>query len=340
MQAAVLTNFGQALSLQDMPVPVPGEDEVLLKVECCGVCHSDLHIIDGDLPGFRVGTKPMLIPGHEVIGRVVQCGPGVSHLHIGDRVGVAWKYSACGKCEQCQEGYENLCAQGGVTGMTVDGGYAQFMKARASHALLIPESLRSDEAAPLLCAGVTSYRALKNAGTGAGQRVAVFGVGGLGHLAVQIARAMGAEVLALDIGEDKLALARQLGAVQAFDAANPESLKAIRRLGGVHVAIVTSAARAAYDAALKCLRPTGTLSVVGLPHEPLQVPALALVGGETRIVGSAVGTREDIREVLALAAKGQVKCHIHTRPLAQANAVLDEMRRGAIQGRIVLDLQA
>jgi propanol-preferring alcohol dehydrogenase len=337
MRAAVLTAFGERLSLQDVPTPEPGDDDVLLRVQCCGVCHSDLHIVDGDLPRFRAGTKPSLIPGHEVVGQVIQRGANVTHLEVGDRVGVAWRYSACGQCEQCREGYENLCATGGVTGMTVDGGYAQVMKARASHALRIPGSLRSDEAAPLFCAGVTSYRALKNAGVGPGQRVAVFGVGGLGHLAVQIARAMGAEVVALDVSENKLALARELGATQALNAANADDIKALRQRGGVHVALVTSAARAAYDTALQCLRPTGTLSVVGLPAEPLQVPALGLVAGETRIVGSAVGTRDDIRAVLEMAANGRLRCHVDTRPLAQVNEVLDEMRRGTIKARVVLE---
>lgn len=340
MRAAVMAGYGEALNLEEVPMPEPGDDEVLLRVDVCGVCHSDLHIVEGDLPRFRAGTKPRLIPGHEVVGRVVRCGAAVTHLAVGQRVGVAWRYGACGQCELCREGYENLCPQGGVTGMTVDGGYAQFMRARASHALPIPDSLRSDEAAPLFCAGVTSYRALKNAGVRPGQRVAVFGVGGLGHLAVQIARAMGAEVIALDIGQDKLALALELGAAQALDASDPGALKALRQRGGVHVAVVTSAARAAYDAALQCLRPTGTLSVVGLPPDPLQIPALAVVGGEIRIVGSAVGTRDDIRAVLDLAAQGQVRCRIETRPLSQVNEVFDAMRRGGIQGRVVLDPNA
>jgi propanol-preferring alcohol dehydrogenase len=336
MQAAVLPGFGQPLEITELPMPEAAAGEVLIQVEACGVCHSDVHIVDGDLPRFRAGTKPRLIPGHEVIGRVVRLGAGVHEHALGDRVGVAWQSSSCGECEMCREGNENLCSKGGVTGMTVDGGYAQFMMARANHALPIPAGLTSEEAAPLFCAGVTSYRALKNAGVGPGQRVAVFGVGGLGHLAVQIARAMGAEIWALDVSASKLALARELGATKTFDAGDPEALKAVRKLGGVHVAIVTSAARAAYDAALQCLRPTGTMSVVGLPSEPLQIPALALVASEARIMGSAVGTRDDIRAVLDLAARGLVRCRVQARPLAEVNAVLDEMRRGEIQGRVVL----
>jgi len=336
MRAAVMTDFGQPLSLQDMPLPEPGEGDVLLKVISSGVCHSDLHIIDGDLPRFRAGTKPHLIPGHEVVGIVERVGPGVTNLAIGDRAGVAWCYSSCGECEQCREGLENMCRRGGVTGLTHDGGYAQYIRARASHAIKVPDALSSDEAAPLFCAGVTSYRALKNAGAGPGTRVAVFGVGGLGHLAVQIAKAMGATIIAMDVTPEKLKLGLELGAAHAFDASTEEGVKAVKKLGGAHIAVVTSAARSAYDTALQCLRPAGTLSVVGLPAQPLQIAALALVACETRIIGSAVGTRADIRAVLDMAAKAQIRCHVQARPLDEVNAVLDEMRRGEIAARVVL----
>ena len=336
MKAAILADFGQPLRIEEVPQPVPEADEVLIQVEVCGVCHSDLHIVHGDLPGFRAGTKPRLIPGHEVVGRVVGKGAAVQHLALGDRVGVAWLHSACGVCEQCREGLENLCRKGVVTGLMVDGGYAEFMRAKASHALRVPDALSSAQAAPLFCAGVTVYRALKNAQAAAGQRIAIFGIGGLGHLAVQIARAMGAEVVALDVAEDKLALARELGAVAAFNVTDPDALKSVRQLGGVHVAVVTSAAKPAYDMALKCLRPAGTLAVVGLPAEALSWPALALVGSEVRIVSAAVGTRNDLRAVLALAQAGQVVCRIEEAPLASVNEVLDRMGRGAISGRMVL----
>jgi len=338
MQAAVLAEFGKPLLLQAVAVPDPLAEEVLIEVAACGVCHSDLHIADGDLSGFRAVTKERVIPGHEVVGRVVRCGASVTNLRVGDRIGVPWLYRACGSCEQCREGNENLCRQGAaVTGMTVDGGYAQFMCAHADYVVRIPDALRDEEAAPLLCAGVTSYRALRKANVAAGQRVAVFGVGGLGHLAVQLARAMGAEVFALDLAEEKLALARELGASHTWNAADPEALKSLRKRGGVHAAVVTSAANAAYEAALKTLRPNGTLCVVGLPAEPLKFQALALVGAEAHIVGSAVGTREDLRAVLDLAAKGLVRCRVEVSPLSKVNEVLDAMRRGAIQGRVVLD---
>ena len=338
MKAAILENFGAPLKIEDVARPIPGDDDVLIRVEACGVCHSDLHIVEGDLPGFRAGTKKRLIPGHEVVGRVVERGPAVEHLAVGDRVGVAWLHASCGVCEQCREGLENLCRKGVVTGMMVDGGYAEFMCAKASHALVIPDALTSEEAAPLFCAGVTVYRALKNAGTAPGQRVAVFGVGGLGHLAVQIAHAFGAEVIALDVNDDKLALATELRAAKALNVTDPEAIKTIRKLGGVHVAVVTSAAKAAYDAALKCLRPAGTLAVVGLPSESLAFSALALVSGETRIIGSAVGTRADMRAVLALAAAGKLRCRTESEPLARINEVFERMRSGAINGRVVLSL--
>ena len=336
MRAAILPDFGQPLRIEDVPTPVAEADEVLMQVEVCGVCHSDLHIARGDLAGFRAATKARLIPGHEVIGRVVSTGSAVTDLAVGDRVGVAWLHSACGVCEQCREGLENLCRKGVVTGMMVDGGYAEFMRAKASHALKIPEALDSAEAAPLFCAGVTVYRALRNAGVRQGQRVAVFGIGGLGHLALQIVRAFGADVIGLDVSADKLALARDLGASATFDVTDPDTVKSVRKLGGVHVAVVTSAAKAAYDMAVRCLRPAGTLAVVGLPADPLAFQALALVGSEVRIVSAAVGTRDDLRATLDLAVAGKLRCRVEQVPLDRVNDVFARMERGAINGRMVL----
>jgi propanol-preferring alcohol dehydrogenase len=341
MKAAVLHKFGMPLVIEDVPVPEPQPEEVLVAVHACGVCHSDLHIVDGDLPGFRTATRERLIPGHEAVGRVARCGAAVRSLQVGDRVGVPWLYRACGQCEQCREGNENLCRDGAaVTGMTVDGGFAQYMCAHAEYAVRIPDELSDEQAAPLLCAGVTSYRALRKARLAPGQRVAVFGIGGLGHLAVQLARAMGAEVWALDLTPDKLAFARELGAHHTVDAGDPDAAKQLRRLGGMHAAVVTSAAPAAYAAALKVLRPNGTLCVIGLPVEPLQFQALTLVTLEAHIVGSAVGTREDLRAVLAMAARGELRCQVQLSPLEQVNEALGRMRRGAIQGRIVVTPQA
>jgi propanol-preferring alcohol dehydrogenase len=336
MKAAVLKEFGAPLALEELPDPEPADDEVLIQLEACGVCHSDLHIIDGDLPAFRAAAKQRLVPGHEAVGRIVAKGNAVSNLEIGRRVGVAWMYQSCGACEQCREGNENLCRKTVITGLMVDGGYAEFMKAKAAYAIPVPDALSAQDAAPLFCAGVTVYRALRNAGTAAGQRVAVFGVGGLGHLAVQIARAMGAEVIGVDVSREKLELATELGAARTVDANDREGLKALAKSGGVHVAMVTSAAKAAFDAAMVVLRPTGTLAVVGLPPEPLTFAALALVGREIRVIGSSVGTRDDLRAVLDLAAAGKLHCHTESQPLDQVNQVLDRMRAGGIYGRVVL----
>ncbi len=340
MKAAILHGFGQTLSLEEVAIPSPKPDEVLIEVEACGVCHSDLHIADGDQPALKAVTKPLLIPGHEVVGRIVKIGAAVTDLKVGDRVGVAWLHASCGVCEQCLEGLENLCRKSVITGVMVDGGYAEFMCAKASHAIPIPSVLSSVEAAPLFCAGVTVYRALKNAKVTAGQRVAVVGVGGLGHLAIQVAHAFGAEVIALDVDESKLELARSLGVSMALNVTDPQTVKTIRKAGGAHVAVVTSAAKAAYDSALKYLRPAGTLSVVGLPAEALTFSALALVGAETKVVGSSVGTREDLRAVLQLAAAGKLRCHTEEQPLDQINQVFERMRHGQISGRVVLTCQS
>ncbi|HYL11207.1 MAG TPA: zinc-dependent alcohol dehydrogenase [Candidatus Acidoferrales bacterium] len=339
MKAAVLHEFKKPLVMEEVPRPKPGSDEVLIEVEACGVCHSDLHVADGDWSQLAGIIKKPLIMGHEIAGRVVEKGAGVRDLQVGDRVGVPWVHWTCGECEFCREGNENLCVRQKITGVTEDGGYAEFVKAPASHALKIPDGLSSVEAAPLFCAGVTVYRALKQAKVTRGQRLAVFGVGGLGHLAVQIGRELGAEVTAIDIAEDKLALAKSLGASKTLNAAQTDVVKELRGSGGVHVALVTSAAKTAYDMAFYCIRPTGTLLVVGLPADNISFPPILMAGGEVRIQASAVGTRQDLREVLNMAAKGKVRCRVAARPLAQANEVLEQLRRGQISGRVVLTLR-
>jgi len=336
MKAAVLHEFKKPLAIEEVPRPEPAADEVLIEVEACGVCHSDLHVADGDWTQLAGIVKKPLILGHEIAGRVLEKGGEVRDLRIGDRVGVPWVHWTCGRCEFCREGNENLCVKQRITGVTVDGGYAEFVKAPASHALKIPDGLSSVEAAPLFCAGVTVYRALKKPTISAGQRLAVFGVGGLGHLAVQIGRGLGAEVTAIDISDEKLALAKTLGASTVLNAASTDVIKELRGRGGVHVALVTSAAKAAYSMAFYCVRPTGTLLAVGLPAADICFPPILMAASEVGIQASAVGTRQDLREMLAMAAAGKVRCQVATRPLAQANEVLEELRRGQICGRIVL----
>jgi len=281
-------------------------------------------------------VKKPLILGHEIAGRVVERGAAVRDLEVGDRVGVAWLHWSCGECEFCREGNENLCTKQKITGVTVDGGYAEFVKAPASHAVKIPEGLSSEQAAPLFCAGVTVYRALKQAKIAAGQRLAVVGIGGLGHLAVQIGREMAAQVTAIDIAEEKLELAKECGATDTANSAAKDAAKELRARGGFHAVIVTSAAKAAYELAFGCLRPTGSLLVVGLPAESICFPPIQMAAREVRIRATAVGTRQDLREVLAMAAAGKVRCRIAARPLEEAEEVLSELRRGQVSARVVL----
>jgi propanol-preferring alcohol dehydrogenase len=335
MKAAVLREFKKPLLLEEFERPTPGPGEVLIEVEACGVCHSDLHVADGDWGQFASIVKKPLILGHEIAGRVIEKGPQVRDFEISDRVGVAWIHWTCGQCEFCLGGCENLCPRQKITGVTVDGGYAEFVKAPASHAVKIPDVLSPIEAAPLFCAGVTVYRALKRARILRGQTLAVIGVGGLGHVAVQIGREMGAEVTAIDISEEKLALARSFGAA-TLNAGAADIGKQLRSTGGFHAVLVTSAARAAYDLAFDSLRPAGILLAVGLPAENICFPPILMAAREVRIHATAVGTRQDLREVLAMAAAGKIRCRIATHPLADVNAVLNQLRRGEISGRAVL----
>src|SRR6202045_1642796 len=336
MKAAVLREFKKPLAIEEVSLDQPGADEILIRIDACGVCHSDVHVADGDWPQFAKIVKAPLIPGHEIAGVVVEKGAEVEDLKIGDRVGVPWIYWTCGECELCREGNENLCRRQKITGVTVDGGYAEFVKAPASHALRIPDNLSSVQAAPLFCAGVTVYRALKHSGILPGQLLAVFGIGGLGHLAVQFGQALGAEVIAIDISEEKLALARSLGASATINVSTNNVIKELRNRGGAHVALVTSAARASYETAFHCVRPTGTLMVVGLPADPICFPAILMAAGEIRIQASTVGTRQDLREGLAMAAAGTGRCQVVSRPLAEVNEALDQLRLGQVSGRLVL----
>ena len=338
MKAAVLHAFAEPLSIEEIPTPSPGVGEVLIKVVACGVCHSDLHLAGGEWDMLRPITKLPLVLGHEVAGTIAALDEGVNGFAVGDRVGVPWLHYTCGECEFCRAGRETLCSKQQVTGCTVDGGFAEFLTAKASHTAKLLDSLSFEQAAPLLCAGLTVHNAIKTAGVQAGQKIAIFGIGGLGHLAVQLAKACGAEVIAVDVADDKLALARECGADAVVNAAAAQAYKEIKKAtgGGAHVVMVTSGSRAAYETALRSLRKGGTLSIVGMAPEPVSLSTVAMVSGEYRIVASAVGTREDLREVLQLASDGKVKCRIETRPFAEVGTVLNEMKDGRILGRVVL----
>jgi propanol-preferring alcohol dehydrogenase len=339
MKAAVLRRIGAPLEIEALPLPEPKPGEVLIKVAACGVCHSDLHAVDGD---WTPPPRLPLIPGHEVTGHVAALGPDVDGLALGDAVGVPWMYSACGACEFCLAGMETICQSGQSTGYSKPGGYAEYMVASAAFAARLPKQVDLIEVAPILCAGVTTYRGLKRSGTRPGQWLAVVGIGGLGHIAVQYARAMGLRVVAVDIAPAKLALARRLGAELAIDAAEGDPAAAIKaRIGGVHGALVTAVATRAFEQALAMLRPAGTVVYIGVPGgkgDAARNSIAAITAGELNIRGSNVGTRLDLEEAVDFAANGLVKAKIGTARLAAVNTVFERMRRGEIVGRVVLKI--
>jgi propanol-preferring alcohol dehydrogenase len=342
MRAAVLREIGKPVTIEEVATPSPGAGEVLIRVEACGVCHSDLHLADGDWDLLRPITKVPLILGHEVAGTVAAVGEGVTQVKVGDRVGVPWIFWTCGECEFCREGRETLCVKQKITGCTVDGGFAEYLVAPATHAARLPSSLSAVEAAPLLCAGLTVYKAMKASGILAPQkmpqRMAVFGVGGLGHLAIQIARALDIQVCAIDVTDEKLEFAKSLGAEWTVNGATEQVHKRLRAIGGAHVALVTSASPAVYETALRCLRRGGTMAVVGMANEPFRASAVSLISGETRIIASAVGTREDLRELFELVEKFPIRCRVETRPLEAISETFDQLKRGGVTGRIVLKM--
>lgn len=336
MQAAVVEAFGQPLSLREMPVPVPGPGEVLINVSACGVCHTDLHAAHGDWP-----VKPALpfIPGHEATGHVVALGPGVSLLEEGDRVGVPWLHSTCGRCEFCLSGRETLCPFQTNTGYSVNGGFAEFLIASAGFATKIPDELGFDDASPILCAGVTTYKALKQTDIQPGDWVVISGVGGLGHVAVQYAVAMGYRVIAVDIAGDKLDLARALGAEITLNAQLLDPVDEVQRLVcGAHGALVTAVSPSAFTQAIGMMRRGGTVSLVGLPPGTFETPIFDVVLKELTIRGSIVGTRDDLVAALDFAARGKVRATFETQPLEAINDVLERLSAGEVNGRVVLQL--
>jgi propanol-preferring alcohol dehydrogenase len=292
----------------------------------------------GEWPGVTAKIGFPAVLGHEAVGRVVEKGSKVASIDTGQRVGVGWLHSTCGECEHCNSGSENICTSRTVTSVAAPGGYAEYMRIRATHALAVPDSVAPELAAPLFCAGLTVFHACRQADLYSGQRVAIFGVGGLGHLAIQLAVNAGCEVIAVDVSEKKLDLARKLGVTETVLTSAPEAVAMLKIDGGPHVAMVTSAAKAAYDLAFKTLRRRGTLMVVGLPKEDLTFFADDLVVSECRIIGSAVGTRAEMRELLALAAAGKIKCEVETVRLDQVQDVYARMTRGELTGRAVIKM--
>lgn len=336
MQAAVVHSFGQPLTLEEVPVPVPGPGQALVKVVASGVCHTDIHAAEGDWP-----VKPRLpfIPGHEGAGYVVALGAGVTGLKEGDRVGVPWLHSACGVCDYCLRGWETLCPAQQNTGYSVDGGFAEFVLAPAAYVGQLPDRLGFVEAAPILCAGVTTYKGLKETEARPGQWVVVSGIGGLGHVAVQYAKAMGLRVAAVDVSADKLALARELGATLTVNAATQDAAATVQReIGGAHGVVITAVSPAAFGQGIAMLRRGGTCVLIGLPPGEFATPIFDVVLKRLTVRGSIVGTRADLQEALAFAAAGSVQATIEVQPLTAINQVFSRLKHGEVQGRVVLQI--
>ncbi len=337
MKAAVVREFGKPLSIEEVAIPTPGYGEVLVKVVASGVCHTDVHAADGDWP---VKPKLPLIPGHEGVGYVAAVGPGVKHLKEGDPVGVPWLHDACGCCEHCTTGWETLCEGQHDTGYSCDGGYADYVIAAADYVGKLPDNPDFISMAPILCAGVTTYKGLKETEARPGEWVVISGIGGLGHVAVQYAKAMGLHVAAVDVGDDKLELAKKLGADATVNARTEDVGAAVNKVtgGGAHGVLVTAVSRAAFADALKMVRRRGTISLVGLPPGDFPTPIFDVVLKRITIRGSIVGTRRDLAEAIEFAAEGKVKPTVHTDKLENINGIFDKLRKGEVEGRVVLEI--
>lgn len=336
MKAAVVREFGKPLQIDEMPVKRPGNHQILVKVIASGVCHTDLHAADGDWP---VKPRLPLIPGHEGIGYVASVGPEVTNVKEGDIVGVPWLYSACGCCDYCTSGWETLCETQQNGGYSVDGGYAEYVLADARYVAHLPAGTNMIEMAPILCAGVTVYKGIKETETKAGEWIAISGIGGLGHLAVQYAKAMGMHVAAIDVANDKLELAKSLGAdltVNTLETDPGEYLK--KETGGMHGVLVTAVSPVAFKQGISVMRRKGTLALNGLPPGSFDLPIFETTLNRYTIRGSIVGTRKDLREAIDFALDGKVKATVNTARLEDINNIFAQMKAGEIQGRMVMKI--
>jgi len=337
MKAAVVHAFGKPLTIDEVPIPTPGPGEVLVKIVATGVCHTDLHAASGDWPAK---PAPPFIPGHEGAGVVAAVGAGVTDIKEGDNVGIAWLHDACGGCEYCETGWETLCAKQHTSGYSVNGSFAEYAIGSALYVARLPSKVDYAQMGPILCAGVTTYKGLKETEARPGEWVAISGIGGLGHVAVQYAKAMGLHVAAIDVTEEKLALARSLGADFTVNAkANDAAEQVIKATGGgAHGVLVTAVSTAAFGQALRMVRRKGTVSLNGLPPGEFQTPIFDVVMNRITIRGSIVGTRKDLAEAVAFAVEGKVKAHIHKAKLDDINKVFSDLSAGKVDGRVVLTL--
>ena len=337
MRAAVVTAFTAPLEMQDLPVPEPGPGQVLVRIECTGLCHTDIHAAHGDWP---VAPTPPFVPGHEGIGRVEALGDGVAERAVGDRVAIAWLGSACGECRYCIGGWETLCESQQNSGYSIDGTFAEYTVVDAAFATPVPDAVSSQDAAPLTCAGVTTYKAIKVARVAPAELVAVFGVGGLGHLALQYARIAGGFVVAVDVEDDKLAMATDLGADHVVNARTTDPVAAIQALGGADVAVALAASPQSFDQAYRSLRRGGRLVCVAMPADDaaVTVPIFDMVVGGKSVIGSIVGTRNDLADVFALHAAGRTRVITVGRKLDEVNESIDDVLAGRVPARVVFEL--
>ena len=336
MQAAVVEAFGKPLVLRQMDIPEPGPGQILIKTEACGVCHTDLHAARGDWP---VKPSPPFIPGHEGIGVVVAIGAGVTSVQEGERVGVPWLYSACGHCEYCLSAWETVCASAQFGGYTQNGGFAEYILANPDYVAHIPPGLDPRDAAPIICAGLTSYKGIKEASVRPGQWIAISGVGGLGHLAVQYAKAMGLRVCAVDIDDGKLAHATRLGADAVVNALKGDAVESVKEAtgGGAHGVLITAPSLSAFKQGVGMTRKHGTCVLVGLPPGEFPIPLFDVVANCITVRGSFVGNRQDMAEALAFAAQGKVRADIELQPLSAINQVFERLEHGDVPSRVVID---
>jgi alcohol dehydrogenase, propanol-preferring len=335
MKAAVVRKFGKPLTVEEVKIPSPGPGEVLVKILATGVCHTDLHAADGDWP---VKPIPPFIPGHEGAGVVAAVGAGVTQLREGDPVGIAWLHDACGCCEHCITGWETLCETQHDSGYSVNGSFAEYAIGSAAYVARLPAKVDFVAMAPILCAGVTTYKGIKETEARPGEWLAISGIGGLGHVAIQYAKAMGLHVVALDVTEEKLALARSLGAELAINATAPDAVAQVVKQtgGGAHGVLVTAVSPPAFSQALQLARRRGTVSLVGLPPGEFATPIFDVVLKRITLRGSIVGTRKDLAEAIEFADEGKVKAHIHQKSLEDINSIFADLKAGKVDGRIVI----
>jgi propanol-preferring alcohol dehydrogenase len=337
MTAAVVRQFAKPLTIEEVPIPTPGPGEILIKIVATGICHTDLHAADGDWP---VKPSPPFIPGHEGAGIVAAVGAGVKLFKEGDTAGIAWLHDACGHCEHCITGWETLCETQNDSGYSVNGTFAEYAIGAADYCARFPAKVDFIAMAPILCAGVTTYKGIKETEARPGQWIAISGIGGLGHIAIQYAKAMGLHVVALDVTEEKLALARSLGAELAVNARAPDAIAQVVKQtgGGAHGVLVTAVSPPAFAQALHLVRRKGTISLCGLPPGEFSTPIFDVVLKRITLRGSIVGTRKDLAEAIEFAVEGKVKAHIHQRPLDDINRIFAELKAGTVDGRIVVPL--